>query len=149
MKTGGGDTNGHGMVLVMHMMKQFKSSRKLTELLTRKYDSICSWLQCLKPFHEQFTASVVDHEAPIIIGDSVSLLTIPDHITVVQESFRGPVEVSWIDRLIHKQLVAIATGYSFFFFILGHAAYGAHHLMSTGTTDTYLVQLLCEQQFDV
>ena len=58
METGGGDTNGHGMVLVMHMMKQFKSSRKVTELLTRKYDSICSWLHCLKPFHEQFTVSV-------------------------------------------------------------------------------------------
>ena len=58
METGGGDTNGHGMVLVLHMMKQFKSSRKLTELFTRKYDSICSWLHCLKPFHEQFTVSI-------------------------------------------------------------------------------------------
>ena len=45
---------------------------------------------------EEEGASVVDHEAPIIIGDSVSLLAIPDHIMVVQESFRGPVEVSWI-----------------------------------------------------
>ena len=77
---------------------------------------------------EEEGASVVDHEAPIIIGDSVSLLAIPDHIMVVQESFRGPVEVSWIDRQIRKQLVATATG-----IVL---AYGAHHLMSTGTTDT-------------
>ena len=58
METGGGGSNGHGMVLVMHMMKQLKSSQKLSELLTWKYDSICSWLHCLKPFHEQFTVSV-------------------------------------------------------------------------------------------
>ena len=58
VETGGGDTNGHGMVLVMHLMKQLKSSQKLSELLTKKYDSICSWLHCLKPFHEQFTVSV-------------------------------------------------------------------------------------------
>ena len=58
METGGGDTQGHGMVLVMHMVKQLKSVWKFSELLTKKYDLTCHWLHCLEPFHNQFTVSV-------------------------------------------------------------------------------------------
>ena len=56
--TGGGDTQGHGMVLALHLMTQLKSSRKFLQLLTKKYDSICSRLHCLQSFHEQLHVSV-------------------------------------------------------------------------------------------
>ena len=55
---GGGDMQGHGMVLTLHMVKQLKSYQKFSELLTTKYDTLCCWLHCLKPFHEQITVSV-------------------------------------------------------------------------------------------
>ena len=58
VETGGGDTKGHGMVLAMHMVKLLKSSRKFSEMLTKKYDSICHGLHCLQTFHEQLTVSV-------------------------------------------------------------------------------------------
>ena len=58
VETGGGDTKGHGMVLAMHMVKLLKSSRKFSEILTKKYDSICHGLNCLQTFHEQLTLSV-------------------------------------------------------------------------------------------
>ena len=60
-ETGGGDTQGHGMVLALHMMKQLKSSQKFSELLTIKYDSICRWLHCLKPVREQLIVSIFVH----------------------------------------------------------------------------------------
>ena len=55
VEMGGGDTQGHGMVLALHMLMQLKSSQKLSELLTKKYDSICRWLHCLQPIHKQLT----------------------------------------------------------------------------------------------
>ena len=58
VETGGGDTKGHGMVLAMHMVKLLKSSRKFSEMLTKKYDSICHGLHCLQTFHEQLIVSV-------------------------------------------------------------------------------------------
>ena len=58
MDTGGGHTQGHGMVLALHVLKQLKSSQKLSELLTKQYDSICCWLHCLQPFHQQLTVSI-------------------------------------------------------------------------------------------
>ena len=57
VKTGGGDTQGHGMVLALHLVKHLKSFRKFSELLTKKYHAICDWLNCLHPFHEQITVS--------------------------------------------------------------------------------------------
>ena len=57
VKTGGGDTQGHGMVLALHLVKHLKSFRKFSELLTKKYHAICHWLNCLHPFHEQITVS--------------------------------------------------------------------------------------------
>ena len=58
VETGGGNTQGHGMVLALHMVKRLKSSRKFSEVLTKKYDSICRGLHCLQTFHEQLTVSV-------------------------------------------------------------------------------------------
>ena len=57
-KTGGGDTQGHGMVLALHMVKQLKSFQKFSELLSKKYESIYCFLHCLKPIHEQLTVSI-------------------------------------------------------------------------------------------
>ena len=57
VQTGGGETQGHGMVLVLHLVKQLKSSWKFSELLTKKLDSICPKLHCLKPFLEQNAVS--------------------------------------------------------------------------------------------
>lgn len=57
VETGGGDTQGHGMVLALHLVKHLKSFRKFSELLTKKYHAICNWLRCLHPFHEQITVS--------------------------------------------------------------------------------------------
>ena len=56
--TGGGDTQGHRMVLALHFVTQLKSSRKFLELLTKKYDFICRGLHCLQAFHEQLHVSV-------------------------------------------------------------------------------------------
>ena len=61
VETGGGDTQGHGMVLVLHMVKQLKSFQKFSKLLTNQYDSICSWLHCLQPFHKHLTVSNCVH----------------------------------------------------------------------------------------
>ena len=58
VKMGGGNMQGHGMVLALHMVKQLKSYRKFSELMTKKYDSLCRWLHCLKPFHEQIDVSL-------------------------------------------------------------------------------------------
>lgn len=58
VKMGGGDMQGHGMVLALHMVKQLKSYWKFSELMTKKYDSLCRWLHCLKPFHEQIDVSL-------------------------------------------------------------------------------------------
>ena len=58
VETGGGDTKGHGMVLALHMVKQLKSFKKFSELLTKHYDYTYNWLHCLQPFHEQFAVSV-------------------------------------------------------------------------------------------
>ena len=58
VETGGGDTQGHGMVLALHMMKLLKSYRKFLELLTKKYHPICHWLHCLQPLHMQFSFNV-------------------------------------------------------------------------------------------
>lgn len=57
-ETGGGDTQGHGMVLALHLLKQLKSSHKFSELLTKKYESIYSFLHCLQPIHKQLTVSI-------------------------------------------------------------------------------------------
>jgi len=65
VETGGGDSRGHGMVLALHMMKLLKSSRKFTELLTTKYDSICRGLNCLQPFHEQLDVSLFTKPADV------------------------------------------------------------------------------------
>jgi len=56
VETGGGDIQGHGMVLALHLVKHLKSYRKFSELLTKKY-AICDWLHCLRPFHKQITVS--------------------------------------------------------------------------------------------
>ena len=58
VKMGGGDMQGHGMVLALHMVKQLKSYQKFSELLTKKYDSLCRWLHCLETFHEKIAVSV-------------------------------------------------------------------------------------------
>ena len=58
VETGGGDTQGHGMVLALHMLNQLKSSQKFSELLTKQYDSICCFLHCLHPIHKQLTVSI-------------------------------------------------------------------------------------------
>ena len=57
VETGGGDIQGHGMVLALHLVKHLKSYRRFSELLTKKFDAICDWLHCLHPFHEQITVS--------------------------------------------------------------------------------------------
>ena len=57
VETGGGDTQGHGMVLALHLVKHLKSFRKFSELVTKKYHAICHWLHCLHPFHKQITVS--------------------------------------------------------------------------------------------
>ena len=58
VETGGGETHGDGMVLALHMLKQLKSSQKFSKLLTEQYDSICGFLHCLQPIHEQLTVSI-------------------------------------------------------------------------------------------
>ena len=64
VEMGGGDTQGHGKVLALHMLKQLKSSQKFSELLTEQYDSICRWLNCLEPIHKQLTVSIfVNHKS--------------------------------------------------------------------------------------
>ena len=54
-ETGGGSMLGHSMVLSLHMLKQLKSSRKFTELLTYKYDAMYRGITALKPIHEELT----------------------------------------------------------------------------------------------
>ena len=55
-ESGGGSARGHGMVLALHIMKLLKSSRRFTDLLTKKFDAICSGINCLQPVHMQLKA---------------------------------------------------------------------------------------------
>ena len=77
VETGGGDTQGHGMVLALHLLKQLKSSHKFSELLTEKYESICHWLNCLQPFHKQFAMSTVSVCVFICTIQSKEEITLP------------------------------------------------------------------------
>ena len=83
--TGGGDTQGHGMVLALHLMTQLKSSRKFLQLLTKQYDFICSRLHCLQSFHEQLHVSVC-----IMKGYSVYASIVP--IRTLHISLQGHLE---------------------------------------------------------
>ena len=47
----GGACKGHALVLALHLLKHFKSSRKFTDLLTVKFESVCQDISCLKQFH--------------------------------------------------------------------------------------------------
>ena len=58
LEIGGGDAQGHGMVLALQMVKHLKSFQKLTELLIKKGDSSCCGLHCLQHFHRQLTVSI-------------------------------------------------------------------------------------------
>lgn len=50
-------TLGHGMVLSLHLIKLLKSSRKFTDLMTNKYDSLKD-ISCLKQIHLQLQVKV-------------------------------------------------------------------------------------------
>ena len=77
VETGGGDTQGHGMVLALHLLKQLKSSHRFSELLTEKYESICHWLNCLQPFHKQFAMSTVSVCVFICTKQNKEEITLP------------------------------------------------------------------------
>ena len=47
----GGACKSHALVLALHLLKHFKSSRKFTDLLTVKFESVCQGISCLKQFH--------------------------------------------------------------------------------------------------
>eukprot|EP00731_Ephydatia_muelleri_P021734 Em0014g325a len=47
----GGACKSHAPVLALHLLKHFKSSRKFTDLLTVKFESVCQGISCLKQFH--------------------------------------------------------------------------------------------------
>ena len=55
---GGGKAQGHGMVVALHMLKLLKSTRRFSELMTTKYDSICRGIDCLKPLHDQLKVCI-------------------------------------------------------------------------------------------
>ena len=42
----------HGMVLALHLIKLLKSSRKFTDLMTSKFDSLRN-INCLRAIHDQ------------------------------------------------------------------------------------------------
>ena len=50
--TGGGKVGGHGMVVALHLLKAFKSSRKFIELMTTKFDT-CKDIMCLVPVQKR------------------------------------------------------------------------------------------------
>ena len=49
---GGGIAGGHGLVLVMHLLKEQQSFCKFVHLLTDQYSLLCDGINCLKPFHK-------------------------------------------------------------------------------------------------
>lgn len=49
---------GHGMVLALHLMKLLKSSRRFTDLMTKKFDALKN-ISCLKSIHLQLQVGVV------------------------------------------------------------------------------------------
>ena len=51
--TGGGIDGGHGIVVVLNILKHLRSSRKLSDLLVKKYDSMIRGINCLESFHVQ------------------------------------------------------------------------------------------------
>lgn len=66
---GGSMTLGHGMVLSLHLIKLLKSSRKFTNLMTHKYDSVRG-ITCLEPIHRQLQ---VQREFKIYLHNTVLL----------------------------------------------------------------------------
>ena len=55
--TGGGAVGGHGMVLALHMLRKLKSSRKFSELMTKKFEIVCKEMNCLRPIHDRLQVS--------------------------------------------------------------------------------------------
>lgn len=50
-------TQGHGMVLAMHLMKLLKSSRKFVDLMTNKFNHLKS-IHCLRSIHQKLKFDV-------------------------------------------------------------------------------------------
>jgi hypothetical protein len=53
---GGGMVQGHSLVLSLHLKKLLKSSRRFTDLMTKKFDLLKN-ISCLKSIHQELLVS--------------------------------------------------------------------------------------------
>lgn len=42
---------GHGLTLVMHLLREKQSFQKFLDMLTTDYSMLCDGINCLEPFH--------------------------------------------------------------------------------------------------
>lgn len=56
---GGGATRGHAIVVVLHLYKLLKSSRKFTELMARNFETTIKGVDCLVPFNDQLKVQYI------------------------------------------------------------------------------------------
>jgi hypothetical protein len=52
-ETGGGEVNGHGMMVSLHLLHSFKSSERFHEQMTTNFDFKYKEMKCLQPVHAQ------------------------------------------------------------------------------------------------
>ena len=54
---GGGDSGGHNLVLLMHMLRELRSFDLFMGMLTDQFHLLCKGINCLRSYHPNLTVS--------------------------------------------------------------------------------------------